>query len=129
MRPVSGTTSATVPSATSIEHREQIGLRPRRGPEAARAQHAVDRDDGHEDEADGGEMAEPGKIVAPVRIDDRKRRRQGLVGLMVIDDDDIDAERLRARSSGSMLVVPQSTVTSSVAPRSASARTASTFGP
>ena len=37
-------------------------------------------------------MAEPGEIVAPVRIDDCYRRRQFLVGLMVIDDDDIDAE-------------------------------------
>ena len=34
-----------------------------------------------------------------------------------------------ASASGSWLVVPQSTVTSSVAPLAASARTASTFGP
>ena len=46
---------------------------------------------------DRGEMTEAGKIVAPVRIDDGDRRRQRLVGLVVIDDDDIDAELARFR--------------------------------
>ena len=78
-----------------VEERQQIGLGPLRGPKAARAQHPVDRHHGHEDEPDRGEMAEAGQIVAPVRIDDGDRRRQHLVGLMVIDDDDIDAERAR----------------------------------
>ncbi len=77
-----------------IEEAEQIGLRPIRRPEAALAQHAVERDDGHEDEPDRGEMPEARKVVAAVRIDDGDRRRQNLVGLMVIDDDDIDAELL-----------------------------------
>ena len=40
-------------------------------------------------------MAEAGQIVAPVGIDDGHGRRQHLVGLMVIDDDDVDAERAR----------------------------------
>ena len=75
-----------------IERAEQIGLGPRVGPEAARAQHAIDRDDGDEHQTDGGEMAEPGEIVEPVRIDDQ-RVRQLLVGLMMVD-----ARRRRARA-------------------------------
>ena len=78
-----------------IEQRQQIGLGPRRGPEAALAQLAVDRDQREEHEPDGGEMAEPGEIVGAVRIDDRHRRRQFLVGLMMVDDDDVEAELLR----------------------------------
>ena len=38
------------------------------------AQHAVDRDHRHEHQADRGEMAEPGQIVEPVRIDHASRR-------------------------------------------------------
>ncbi len=78
-----------------VEHSEQIGFRPIGGPKSAPAQHAVDRDHRHESEPDGGEMAEAGEIVAPVRIDDRDRGRQRLVGLMVINDDDIEPERFR----------------------------------
>ena len=40
-----------------VEKREQIGLRPRRAPKAARAQHPVDRNDRHEGQPDRGEMA------------------------------------------------------------------------
>ena len=73
-------------------------------------------------------MAEPGQIVAPVRIDDRHCRRQLLVGLMVIDDDDIDAELfgLCERLDAGRAAID---ATRSFAPRSASARTASIFGP
>ena len=39
----------------------------------------------------------PGQIVAAVRIDDGDGRRQCLVGLVVIDDDDVDAERFGLR--------------------------------
>ena len=78
-----------------IEKRQKIGLGTLRGPKAAGAQHAVDRHHGHEGQAHRGEMAEAGKIVAPVRIDDRHGRRQHLVGLVVIDDDDVDTERAR----------------------------------
>ena len=49
-----------------IEQAKQIRLRPRIGPEAARAQHAVHRDHGQEDQADGREMAELGQVVEPV---------------------------------------------------------------
>ncbi len=78
-----------------VEEREKIGLRPCRGPEAARAQLAVHRHHGQEDEPDGREIAEAGKIVAPVRIDDGKGRREHFIGLVMIDDHDIDAKRAR----------------------------------
>ncbi len=74
---------------------EQIRLRPRCRPEAAAAQHSIDRHDGQEDEPDGGKMAEPGEIVETVRIDDRDRRRQFFVRLVVIDHDGIEAEATR----------------------------------
>ena len=77
-----------------VEETEQIGLRPLARQKPRCAQNAIDRDDGHEGQPDGGEMAESGEVVAPVRIDDGDSRRQDLVGLMVIDDDDVDAELL-----------------------------------
>ena len=80
-----------------VEEREQIRLEPRGSPEAARAQFAVHRHDGHENKPDGRKMAETGKIVAPVRIDDGESRRQHLIGLMMIDDHGIDAQRSRFR--------------------------------
>ncbi len=92
LRPLSGTTSATVPSATRCERAEEVGLGACLGPEAARAQFAVDGDHGHEHEADRGEMAEPGQVVEPVRIYHRERRRQHLVGEMMVDHDDVETE-------------------------------------
>ena len=85
-----------------IEQRQQIGLGPRAGPEAARAQLAVDRDQREEHQPDGGEMAKPGEIVEPVRIDDGERRRQFALGLMMVDDHDVEAEpsRLGERLDG-----------------------------
>ncbi len=71
---------------------EQIGLRPRRRPEIARPQFAADRDQGEKRDPDGGQVAEPRKIIEPVRIDHRHGGRQLLVGLMMVDDDDIEAE-------------------------------------
>ena len=59
-----------------VEKGQQIRLAALAVPEAAAAQFAVHRDDRHEHEADGRQMTEPGEIVAPVRIDDRHRRRQ-----------------------------------------------------
>ena len=78
---------------------EQGRADPARGaascPEAALAQFAVDRNHRHEHEADGGEMAKLRQIVLPVRIDQRRHRRQLLIGLMVIDH---HAHRARASS-------------------------------
>ena len=76
LSPLSGTTSATVPSATRSSRVEQVRLGAQHVPEAALAQLAVDRDHGHEHEADGREMVEPGQIVLPVRVDQRIDRRQ-----------------------------------------------------
>ena len=39
-------------------------------------------------------MAEAGEIVGAVRIDDRQRRRQFLVGLMMIEHHHVEAELL-----------------------------------
>ena len=75
-----------------MQHAEQIRLRPLAGPEAARAQFAVDRDQRDEHEADGGEMAEPGEIVEPVRIDQRIDLGQFVAALMMIDHDHVHAE-------------------------------------
>ena len=74
-----------------VEPAEQVRLRPRLRPESAGAQHAVDRDHGHEHQADRGEMAQAGQIVEPVRID-HDRVRQRLVGLMVVEHDDVETE-------------------------------------
>src|SRR5262249_57294330 len=49
---------------------------------------------GDKDQADGGEVTELGEIVETVRIDDRHRGRQLLVGLMVVDDDDVKTHAL-----------------------------------
>ena len=55
-------------------------------------------------------MAEAGKVVLAVGIDDRDGRRQILAELMVVDDDDVEAHALGV---GERLVagVPQSTET------------------
>ena len=111
-----------------IEEAKEVRLRPLLRPEPAQAQFPVDRHHGHEHEADGGEMAEAREIVEPVGIDHRHRRGQPFVGLMMIDHDHVQAELARF-SSGSWLVVPQSTVTRRLAPRAARARTASALGP
>ena len=45
-------------------------------------------------------MAEPRKVIAPVGIDDRQCRRQLLVGLMMIDDHNIETPRFRLGERG-----------------------------
>ena len=78
-----------------MQHAEQIGLGHLRVPEAALAQLAIDRDQRDQHEADGGEMAEAGEIVEPVRIDQRVDLRQLGAGLVMIDHDHGHAEPLR----------------------------------
>jgi hypothetical protein len=80
-----------------IEEAEEIRLRPLGGPETPRAQLAIERNHRHEHQADGREMAEPREIVEPVGIDDGKRRRQLLVGLVMIDHDYVETELARLR--------------------------------
>ena len=70
----------------------------------------------------------PRKVVEPVRVHQRQYVGQLRIALMVVDDHDIGPSFF-ASVSGSTEVVPQSTVTNSVAPRPASPRTASTLGP
>lgn len=77
-----------------MQHAEQVGLGHLAGPEAALAQLAVDRDQRHQHETDGGEMAEAREIVEPVRIDQRIDLRQLRAGLVMIDHDHGHAEAL-----------------------------------
>ena len=60
-----------------MQHIQEIRLRPLVNPEAALAQLAVQRDQRHQYETDGGEMPEPGEIVRPVRISPAPRPRAG----------------------------------------------------
>ncbi len=75
-----------------MQEREQVRLRPQRRPEATAPQFAVDCHHRNEGQADRGEIAKPGEIVTPVRIDHSNGGRKLLVGLVMIDDDDIQAE-------------------------------------
>ncbi len=75
-----------------MQHAEQVGLRHFRAPEAAPAQFAVDGDQRHQHEADGGEIAETGEIVRPVRVHQRIDLGQLLAALVMVDDDDGHAE-------------------------------------
>ena len=73
-------------------------------------------------------MALPGQIVLAVGIDDGDRRRQRAADLMMVEHHD-SAPAALAASMETALLVPQSTVTISVAPRETSSRIASGFGP
>ena len=71
-------------------------------PEACVAQSAIERDERHEDDARGAEIAEAGEVVLTVGIDERRRLRQHLRRLMMIEHDHVkaklagDLERLAA---------------------------------
>jgi len=52
----------------AMQHAEQIGLRHFGGPEAARAQLAIEPRTASPARADGGEMAEAREVVRPVRV-------------------------------------------------------------
>ena len=56
---------------------------------------AVERDEAHVDDAGGAEIAEAGKIVLPVGVDERERVGQVFRRLVVVEDDDVEAEPLR----------------------------------
>ena len=78
-----------------IEQGKEFGLLSLRGKEGARAQLAIERHHGHECQADGGEVLELGNVVEPVGIDHCDRRRKQFVGLMMVDDDHVEAESAR----------------------------------
>src|ERR1700722_10780566 len=77
-----------------VERRHEI-LAFAAGPEAGCPQRAVQRHERHEGHARRAEIAEPGKIVLAVGIDERRRLRQRLGGLMVIEHDHVEAELAR----------------------------------
>ena len=90
MSPVSGTTSATVASATRSSA-AKIRRLPR-GKEAALPQRPIERHQRHIDDTRRGEIAEARQVVLPVRIDERERSRQRLRRLVMIEHDRIEAE-------------------------------------
>ena len=83
-----------------IEAREQVGLGSP-GPEAAHPKLAVERHEREEDDAGGAQMPEPREVVLPVRVDDRRRCRQHLRRLVMVEDDGVE---LKARRLGERLV-------------------------
>ncbi len=74
-----------------IERGHEIGRRAA-VKEARLAQRAIERDEAHVDDAGRAEIAEAGKIVLAVGIDDGERVGQVFRRLMVIEDDDVEAE-------------------------------------
>ena len=80
-----------------VQHAEQIRLGPFGCPEAAAAQFPVHRHQRDQHQADGGEMAEAGEIVRPVRVHQRIDLGQFVAGLVMVDDDDRHAELARLR--------------------------------
>jgi hypothetical protein len=80
-----------------MQQRQQVGLGARRVPEIPLPQFARQRDQRDEYKPDRGKMAQAGKIVGAVGIDDGYRRRQFLIGLVVIDHNRIEAELLGFR--------------------------------
>ena len=76
-----------------IEQAKQVGL----GAiaiEALAPQNAGGRHEEQENDPCGGEMPLVGEVVVTVRIDDGERAREGLVGLVMIDDDHLGARRV-----------------------------------
>src|SRR5262249_38816030 len=80
-----------------VDQIEKVGLWPQHMPVTAAAQLTVYGDNRDERDADRGEMAEPRHVVEPVRVYDRERRRQRFVGLMVVEDDGVEAKLTRPR--------------------------------
>ena len=80
-----------------VQHAEQIRLRPFGRPEAAAAQLTIHRHQRDQHQADGGEMAEAGEIVRPVRIHQRVDLGKFIAGLVMVDDDHGHAELARLR--------------------------------
>jgi hypothetical protein len=86
LSPTSGTTSQTVRQRDEIEHSES-----RSGILAmpCRAQLPRNLDQRHEHDARRAQVAEPGQIIVPVRIDHRRDLGQRPADLVVIEDDDV----------------------------------------
>jgi hypothetical protein len=82
LSPVSGATVGHGAERHMVQHAEQIRLRPFGIPEAAAAQFPVHRHQRDQHQADGGEMAEAGEIVRPVRVHQRIDLGQFVAGLV-----------------------------------------------
>ena len=86
-----------------VEQPHEVGLGRALGVVAAPAQLARHRDENEKRHARGAQVPEARHIVLAVRVDERGDRRQPLVGLVVVDDDDVAGklggagERLDAR--------------------------------
>ena len=93
LRPLSGTTSHTVASATRSSRASRSGAGRSGAVVAASAQLARRRHQHHEGDARGAQMPQPRQVVLPVGIDDGRNVGQALVGLVVVDDDHVGAER------------------------------------
>ena len=68
-------------------------MRSGRSADAALAEQPVDRDEDHEGDAGGAEVAEARDVVGPVGVHDGGRDGELEVAEVVVDDDDIDAAR------------------------------------
>ena len=79
--------------ADEVEQRQQVGRRALGAVVSAPAQLARGGDQQHEGDAGGAQVAEARQVVLAVGVDDGGDIGQALVGLVVVDDDDIGAER------------------------------------
>ena len=78
-----------------MQRRQQIRLRPLRGPEAALPEFAVQRNQRDKHEANGGKMAETRDIIGAVRIDQRVDIGEHIARLVMVDHHDAHAEFFR----------------------------------
>ena len=127
LRPLSGTMLATAPSATRSRKPRRSGSG-RSAVQNPRARSSRLTATTVMNTADGSEVAQLRQIVEAVGVDHGKCRGEQFIGLVVVDHDDVEAELARLEH-GLMAGGAAPTATSSVAPRAASERTASAFGP
>ena len=59
------------PERHMVQHAEQIRFRPFAVPEAAVPQFAIDSDQRHQHETDGGEITEAGDVIDAIRVHQR----------------------------------------------------------
>ena len=78
-----------------MQHAEQVGLGHLGGKDTTPAQLAIDRDQRHQREPDGGEMSETGHVIWPVRVHQCIDLGQLLARLVMIDHDHGHAEAFR----------------------------------
>ena len=72
-----------------VEALQEIGRRAALAPKTLLAQAAIERDESHEHDAGGAEIAEAREIIEPVRIDDGNGRGQHFRRLVMIEHDHV----------------------------------------